>query len=281
MLIGISGHSQSGKDTIGRIIQHLTSNIKNTDFKRYCEIQENNELVYKEALHTSWQIKKFANPLKDIVCILTGCTRKQLEDIDFKNSKLPNEWIKYGYANGHIKSYIEGKESTTMNHKQCSKEVYEYEKGVNWQTAYKHHATYREVLQYIGTDLLRNQLHEDTWINATMLPYDNDSLLHDIPNWIITDVRFPNEYKAVKDRGGIMIRVNRSYVNRAEVLFDFGDTLLGKNTTSKLINLDHSEPHQSETALDNYGFDYIIDNNSDIDSLIDKVKSILQKEKLI
>ncbi len=271
MIIGISGRSQSGKDTVGKIIQYLV----------YCK---DNRMAFSSynlltELHHNWQIKKFADPLKDIVCILTGCTREQLEDIDFKNSKLPDEWIKYGYANGHIKSYIEGKEATSMNHKQCSKEVYEYEKGVNWQTAYKHHATYREILQYIGTELFRNILHEDTWINAlfseyklvsvqfglidlgasyTQLKKMSKPIVTEVPNWIITDVRFPNEYKAVKDRGGIMIRVNRFHSNQ------------------ELFN-----QHPSETALDNYEFDYIIDNNSDIDNLINNVKIILQKEKLI
>ena len=31
------------------------------------------------------------------------------------------------------------------------------------------------------------------------------------PNWIITDVRFPNEADAIKGRGGIIIRVNRKH----------------------------------------------------------------------
>jgi len=149
MIIGISGKIGSGKDTVGNIIQYLTSKETGT-FQASHQAQKRYGDLYPK--YTSWQIHKFAEALKDIICILTGCTREQLEDNDFKNSKLPDEWIKYGYANGYIKSYIEGKEATTMNHKQCSKEVYEYEKDVNWQTAYKYHATYRELMQYIGTE---------------------------------------------------------------------------------------------------------------------------------
>ena len=45
---------------------------------------------------------------------------------------------------------------------------------------------------------------------------------------------------------------------------------------------DYNDFHESETALDNYeGFDYVIDNNSDIQSLIEHVKTILIKEKII
>ena len=39
--------------------------------------------------------------------------------------------------------------------------------------------------------------------------------------------------------------------------------------------------HPSETALDDYQFDYVIDNNGTIEELIEKVKVILIKEKLI
>ena len=33
---------------------------------------------------TNSEIKKFADKLKDIVCLLIGCTREQLEDQEFK-----------------------------------------------------------------------------------------------------------------------------------------------------------------------------------------------------
>ena len=42
-----------------------------------------------------------------------------------------------------------------------------------------------------------------------------------------------------------------------------------------------SGEHLSETSLDKSEFDYVIDNNSDVESLIKKVKEILKKEKLL
>lgn len=79
------------------------------------------------------------------------------------------------------------------------------------------------------------------------------------PNWIITDMRFPNELKAVKDRGGISIRVSKTGIH-----------------TPKIEDL-----HPSETALDNYEFDYHIDNSGTIEDLIEKVRKILINEKII
>jgi hypothetical protein len=80
-----------------------------------------------------------------------------------------------------------------------------------------------------------------------------------LPNWCITDMRFPNEMKAVVERKGITIRVTRP-VKKSE-------------TTPRL--------HPSETSLDSAIFDYEIINDGTIKDLIEKVEEILIKEKLI
>ena len=67
--------------------------------------------------------------------------------------------------------------------------------------------TPRKMLQQVGTDLFRNQLHPNTWVNATFANYHDN-------NWIITDVRFPNELEAIKKHNGITIRINRGLVER-------------------------------------------------------------------
>ena len=143
--------------------------------------------------------------------------------------------------------------------------------------------TPRLLLQLVGTDLFRNQLHPNAWINATMAEYVpdegysynvekvNESQLRVVteperynngyPNWIITDVRFPNEAQAIKDRGGIIIRVERP-------------NLLNNQNN---INLEHI----SETSLEDYKFNYYICNDSSIENLIEQIKNILIKEKLL
>ena len=49
-------------------------------------------LNQKELVKTSWIQKSYAEKLKQIVCLLTGCDREQLEDNDFKESLLPESW---------------------------------------------------------------------------------------------------------------------------------------------------------------------------------------------
>ena len=300
MIIGISGKIGSGKDTVGKIIQYFTSGLDKGNVAY--DVWDGNTL-WNSKPH-DWQIRKFADALKNIVCILIGCTREQLEDIDFKNSKLGEEWIRYGYADGFIKKYIGNGEmgEPIMNNKQCSKEEYEGHYKTNWQTAYKSHLTVRELLQVIGTDLFRNQLHEDTWVNALMSEYkplvysrtkrdylqinskqeDVGAAFNDgseYPNWIITDVRFPNELQAIKDKGGIIIRVIKD--EPCEVC---GLTLAERrgNICKEISCPLGRKQHESETALDNATFDYTISaKQGDIESLIQQTKEILIKEKLL
>lgn len=140
------------------------------------------------------------------------------------------------------------------------------------------------LLQEIGTNLFRDRLHPDCCINATMVDYNENlkkdsnydlgDVLTDIkyldrpyppldyPNWIITDLRFPNEAKAIKSKDGITIRINRPNMFNAAI---------------KSLAIEH----ESETALDDYEFDYVIENNGTIDDLIEKVKEILIKEKVL
>src|SRR5690606_10671677 len=120
----------------------------------------------------------------------------------------------------------------------------------------------RDVLQYIGTDLFRDKFHDNVWVNALFsdyvcsrcktYPHNYENKKHikedDYPNWIITDMRFPNELKAVKDRGGITIRVNR--IPTAII-----------NEVKYFVGTDGLPEHPSETVLDNAEFDYVVDNN--------------------
>jgi len=68
-----------------------------------------------------------------------------------------------------------------------------------------------------------------------------------------------NEVRAIQERGGIVIRVNRDK---------------SKDST------EHSN-HLSETALDNYeGFDVILNNNDTLEDLIEEIRQIFIKYKI-
>lgn len=219
MVIGISGKLGSGKDTVGTIIQAMTCG-ELTD-EEIIEIIEG-KLALTPGTET-WEIKKMADKLKEIASILLGVPVKKFEDRKFKDSYLPEIWNYYDENN------------------------------------FKKQMTVREFLQKLGTDTMRDGLHENVWVNAFWVDYidqkPNDKFSNiEYPNWIITDVRFPNEAESVMDHGGILIRVNRDV--------DTGN-------------------HPSETGLDDWEFEYTIDNNGTIEDLIEEVEHILISEKLL
>jgi hypothetical protein len=232
MIIGINGKIGSGKDTIGGIIQYLTSDYKDKyDYKNWIDRVEN----YGSNTYSPWEIKKYAGKLKQTASLLTGILVEKFEDQEFKKTELAEDWNYFpiiGYGHRNIPVYGQDEQSMLV----------------------------REFLQKLGTEAMRDGLHTNVWVNALFADYKpdctpKDAFNKDLPNWIITDMRFPNEIEAVVERKGITIRVVRP------------GTSIGT--------------HPSETALDNAEFDYEIINDGSIADLIDKVIDILTLEKLI
>ena len=124
-------------------------------------------------------------------------------------------------------------------------------------------STIRDVLQILGTDLLRKGFNENIHVAATLGSIKKDEKV------IITDTRFENELEAVKKRGGITIRVNRNFEGK------WIDKQEWDLHTKGIV------PHESETALDNSTFDYEILNDGTISELIDKIRIILIENNLI
>jgi hypothetical protein len=64
------------KDVVGRMFQYLTSEYQNKySFENWLDRVDK----YKSDPYSPIEIKKFADKLKDMVCI-TSCTREKLED---------------------------------------------------------------------------------------------------------------------------------------------------------------------------------------------------------
>jgi len=128
--------------------------------------------------------------------------------------------------------------------------------------------TYREFLQKLGTEAMRDGLHTNVWVNALFADYRGPKMSEYNPsNWIITDMRFPNELEAVVERKGITIRVVRPH--------GYTNPHTGEYKEMPLSY------HTSETALDDAKFHYEIINDGSIDDLIEKVRQILITEKII
>jgi hypothetical protein len=54
--------------------------------------------------------------------------------------------------------------------------------------------TVRKLLQYVGTEMFRKNISEDVWVKSLCRRMDGDG-----GDWVVTDVRFPNELSILKE----------------------------------------------------------------------------------
>jgi hypothetical protein len=133
------------------------------------------------------------------------------------------------------------------------------------------HLTPRWVLQYWGTEVCRRGFHDNIWITSL-----ENKLRNSKDNIVISDCRFPNEIKSIKDASGIVIRVKRgpepAWYQDA-VNMNAGDRNMSYAVSSERMK--RTKIHASETAWVGTNFDYELDNNGTIDDLFSQIKSII------
>lgn len=132
--------------------------------------------------------------------------------------------------------------------------------------------TPRWILQYWGTEVCRKAFHDDIWIASL-----ENKLRNSKDHVVISDCRFPNEIKSIKDAGGIVIRVKRGpepdwydaavSMNRGE----YGN-MTWAISSDKIKKLGI---HASETAWVGTNFDAVLENNGSIDDLYSRVRDLV------
>jgi hypothetical protein len=132
--------------------------------------------------------------------------------------------------------------------------------------------TPRWILQYWGTEVCRKNFHDDIWIASL-----ENKLRNSKDDIVISDCRFPNEIKSIKNAGGIVVRVIRGPEPEwydAAVSANKGEQ---GNTSWSLSKkrLEQLKIHASETAWVGTKFDSILDNNYSIDDLYAQVISLV------
>ena len=133
--------------------------------------------------------------------------------------------------------------------------------------------TPRLMLQLWGTEVCRKGFHDDIWIASL-----ENKLRSSTDDIVISDCRFPNEIKSIKNAGGIVVRVVRG---PEPEWYDWAVSAnSGENgnftwATSK-SRLEKAGIHASETAWVGTHFDAVLDNNGSIDDLFARVKGLVQ-----
>ena len=110
-----------------------------------------------------------------------------------------------------------------------------------WSEKMGKEVTPRWVLQYFGTEVMRQGMYDAIWVDSVIGRYKGE-------NTVISDTRFQNEIKTIKAHGGIVVLVKRGELPTREEMQNNGS-------------------HQSEWDWMGSNFDYIIENNSSIEGL--------------
>jgi hypothetical protein len=108
--------------------------------------------------------------------------------------------------------------------------------------------TYRHVIQTLGTEWGRDLIDQNLWVSAWSRKVDQYFHV------VVDDLRFLSEAKAIKDRKGIIIRLERDGAN-------IGD-----------------DQHRSETELWKIQNNYTIDNSGTKEEMWEQMRLILDIE---
>lgn len=231
-IVGIKGFKGSGKDTVASMISYiLHDGIMKATYDTWLlyhknEFVENNEII----IH-------FADKLKDDISEFCGIDRKLLDRQDIKEENY------YNFKTGIVSTNI--KDATYVVDK-CNDAILKYNDLSSYLVLYNNNVSIkiRALLQYYGTNIIRNHFWREAFIRYTM------NKAFDIKNskgqCIIADARFEDECMAIKDCGGMIIRVDRKSSN------------------------DNHESHESEQITINKD-DYVIDNTGTLVGLFYKV----------
>lgn len=104
------------------------------------------------------------------------------------------------------------------------------------------------LLQMVGTDIFRNKIDRDVWVDILSAQINEESPAIAI----VSDMRFKNEADFVNDCAGFTINIT------------------GRPTTT-----DRDNNHASEVELDNYEYDYVIDNSGTLLNLYIEANNII------
>jgi hypothetical protein len=132
--------------------------------------------------------------------------------------------------------------------------------------------TPRWILQYWGTEVCRQGFHDDIWIASL-----ENKMRKTGDNIVISDVRFPNEIKAIHNAGGIVVRVKRG--EDPDWYRDACDVNAGEKCSNYAVakaRMDSLNIHASETAWCGQSIDVTVSNDSTIDDLYSQIKSLVE-----
>lgn len=228
-IVGIKGFKGSGKDTVASMISYiLHDGIMKASYDTWL-LYHKNDFIENDEI-----IIHFADKLKDDIAAFCNIDRKLLDRQDIKEENY------YNFKTGIVSTNI--KDATYVVDK-CNDAILKYNDLSSYLVLYNNNVSIkiRVLLQYYGTNIIRNHFWREAFINYAINKAFN--IRNKKGQCIIADARFDNECNAIKECGGKIIRVDRR------------------------VNNDNHESEQIKISQD----DYVIDNTGTLVGLFYKV----------
>ena len=131
---------------------------------------------------------------------------------------------------------------------------------VFWSKRFGKDVTPRWVLQYFGTEVMRQGMHDSIWIDSCMARYDGKPT-------VIADTRFENEIKIIREMGGSILLVKRGQDP------DWFTDYVEGNVVPKNV-------HLSEYAWAKSEYDHLITNDGTLEDLHSKIDDLIVSNKI-
>ena len=192
------------------------------------------------------------------ICGLIGSGKGSVADILIENHNFERlsfaDKLKDGVASvfGWDRDMLEGDTDRSRIWREKTDEYWTKETGMN--------VTPRLVLQLFGTDCMRNGFFDGIWVSLVK------QKLLDNPDtdWVLPDVRFPNEMNMVKDVGGEVWQVRRGTMP---------DWFYQRRDNGGEIKDVH--PSEWEWIKPDTNYNQIIQNDGTLEELLVKVQDII------
>lgn len=135
---------------------------------------------------------------------------------------------KYGEKKIINLKYANGLKKMLEDYFDIPKEIYEHPTIKEARIVHGTRFTVRQLMIKIGSFF--REINPNFWVNYTMNQYNALKELYPNAIIIITDCRYPNEIKAIRHRGGVILDVRRDdiYIKERRIINRYGVNLISK-----------------------------------------------------
>lgn len=240
VIVGIKGTKGSGKDTVADMIRYImAAGTTQASYDNYIWFTKHRDS------ELDVPILHFADKIKDDLSIMFGISRECFDNHEYKDIKY------YLFQNN---SFITPKEQKENPRHEIILADLQENTLAKWRESFNDNCIIklRTLMQYYGTEIMRNHIGIDVWVNSTINKAIQNRDYYGFA--VIADVRFVNEWQAVRNVGGKIIHVVRG-------------------------RLEDKVEHSSE-YITSSSSDYEIENNGNLMGLFYKVLEFVKEEMI-